>query len=56
MRNVLIFLGLGVLAWQGYSAYQARAGRPGQRVRVVSMDGLVLAVELAAQGDRNDEL
>jgi hypothetical protein len=26
MRNLLIFLVLGVLAWQGYSAYQVRAG------------------------------
>jgi hypothetical protein len=27
MRNLLIFLVLGVVAWQGYSAYQARAAR-----------------------------
>jgi hypothetical protein len=26
MRNLLIFLVLSALAWQGYSAYQARAG------------------------------
>ena len=26
MRNLLVFVVLGVLAWQGYSAYQARAG------------------------------
>jgi hypothetical protein len=26
MRNLLVFLVLGVLAWKGYSAYQARAG------------------------------
>jgi hypothetical protein len=26
MRKLLVLLVLGVLAWQGYSAYQARAG------------------------------
>jgi hypothetical protein len=26
MRELLVFIVLGVLAWQGYSAYQARAG------------------------------
>lgn len=26
MRNLLVFLALGVLLWQGYSAYQGRAG------------------------------
>ena len=27
MRNLLIILVLGALAWQGYGAYEARAGR-----------------------------
>jgi len=27
MRNLLVVLVLGVLVWQGYSAYQARSGR-----------------------------
>jgi len=40
-------------------AWKVRARVPlrrGQRVRVVSMDGLVLAVEPTSQGDKDDEL
>ena len=47
--------GGGVFARIHGEMWQVRADVPlrrGQRVRVVSMDGLVLAVEPAAQGDK----
>jgi membrane-bound serine protease (ClpP class) len=51
--------GGGVFARIHGEMWQVRANVPlrcGQKVRVVSMDGLVLAVEPAAQGDTDDEL
>lgn len=50
--------GGGVYARIHGEMWQVRADVPlrrGQRVRVVRMDGLVLAVEPAARGDENDE-
>jgi membrane-bound serine protease (ClpP class) len=50
--------GGGVYARIHGEMWQVRADVPlrrGQRVRVVSMDGLVLAVEPAARGEENDE-